>query len=83
MKQQRLQRLRRIIAGDDNPLRRYVDKLESAVVVSLVIAFLVAAPLLASVRSADRRDHGRARDGGPERLDVQVRPSSPKAREPG
>jgi hypothetical protein len=40
------QRLRRIIAGDDNPLRRYVDKLESAVVVSLVIAFLVAAPLL-------------------------------------
>src|SRR5271165_2683126 len=47
MKQQRLQRLRRIVVGDDNPLRRYVDKLESALAVSLVIAFLVAAPLLA------------------------------------
>jgi hypothetical protein len=47
MKQQQRQRLGRIIAGDDNPLRRYVDKLESAVVASLVIAFLVAAPLLA------------------------------------
>jgi hypothetical protein len=47
MKQQRVQGLRRIIAGDDNPLRRYVDKLESAVVASLVIAFLVAAPLVA------------------------------------
>lgn len=46
MEQQRLQRLRRIIAGDDNALRRYVDKLESAVLVSLVIAFLVGAPLL-------------------------------------
>jgi hypothetical protein len=46
MEQQRLQRLRRIMAGDDNPLRRHIDKLESAVVVSLVIAFLVAAPLL-------------------------------------
>jgi hypothetical protein len=47
MKQQRLQRLRRIVGGDDNPLRRYVDKIESAVVVSLVVAFLVAAPLIA------------------------------------
>jgi hypothetical protein len=53
MKQQRLQRLRRIVVRDDNPLRRYVDKLESAVVVSLVVAFLIAAPLLAiaSVRA--------------------------------
>jgi hypothetical protein len=41
------QRLRRIVVGDDNPLRRHVDKLESAVVVSMVVAFLVAAPLLA------------------------------------
>jgi hypothetical protein len=49
MKQQRLQRLRRIVVGDDNPMRRYVDKLESAVAVSLVIAFLVAGPLLAIV----------------------------------
>jgi hypothetical protein len=47
VKQQRWERLRRIAVGDDNPLRRYVDKLESAVVVSLVVAFLVAAPLLA------------------------------------
>jgi hypothetical protein len=47
MQQQRLQRLRRILAGDDNPLRRYVDKLESAVVASLVVAFLIAGPLLA------------------------------------
>ena len=47
MKQQRWHRLHRIAAGDENPLRRYVDKLESAVVVSLVIGFLIAAPLLA------------------------------------
>jgi hypothetical protein len=47
MKQQRWQRLRRMLAGDNNSLRRHVDKLESAVVVSLVIAFAVAAPLLA------------------------------------
>jgi hypothetical protein len=49
MKQQRLQRLHRIVFGDSNPLRRYVDRLESAVAESLVIAFLVAAPLLAIV----------------------------------
>lgn len=47
MKQQRLQRLRRVVVGDDNPLRRYVDKLETAISMSLVIAFVVAAPLLA------------------------------------
>jgi hypothetical protein len=47
MEPQRMQRLRRIVAGDDNPLRRNIDKLESAVMASLVIAFLVAAPLLA------------------------------------
>jgi hypothetical protein len=48
MKQQRLQRLRRIVCGgDDNPLRRYVDRIESAVVVSLLVAFIVAAPLIA------------------------------------
>jgi hypothetical protein len=47
MKQQLLQRIRRSVAGDDNPLRRYVDRLESAVALSLVAAFLVAAPLLA------------------------------------
>jgi hypothetical protein len=49
MKRQRWQRLHRIVVGDDNPLRRYVDKLESAVALSLVIAFLIAAPLLAFV----------------------------------
>jgi flagellar biosynthesis/type III secretory pathway M-ring protein FliF/YscJ len=47
MEPQRMQRLRRIVAGDDNPLRRNIDKLESAVMAGLVIAFLVAAPLLA------------------------------------
>lgn len=47
MEPQRMQRLRRIVAGDDNPLRRTIDKLESAVIAGLVIAFLVAAPLLA------------------------------------
>jgi hypothetical protein len=47
MKQQLLQRLRRIVAGDDNPLRRHIDKLESAVVASIVIAFLMVAPLVA------------------------------------
>ena len=47
MKRQRLQRLCRIVAGDNNPLRRHVDKLESALIVSFIIAFLVAAPLLA------------------------------------
>ena len=47
MKRQRLQRLARLLAGDDNPLRRPVDKIESAFMVGLVIAFLIAAPLLA------------------------------------
>jgi len=47
MKQQRLQRRRRTAAAGDNSLRRHVDKLESAIVASLVISFLVAAPLLA------------------------------------
>jgi hypothetical protein len=47
MKQQRWHRLHRIAVGDDNPLRRHVDKLEFAVVVCLVFGFLVAAPLLA------------------------------------
>lgn len=47
MEPQRMQRLRRIVAGDDNPLRRAIDKLESAVIGGLVIAFLVAAPLVA------------------------------------
>jgi hypothetical protein len=47
MKQQRVQRLRRIVVGDDNPLRRYIDRLELAVIVSLLVAFLVAAPMLA------------------------------------
>jgi hypothetical protein len=47
MKQQRWHRLHRIAVGDDNPLRRHVDKLEFAVIVCLVIGFLVVAPLLA------------------------------------
>ena len=48
MKQQRiLRRLGRMLAGNDSPLRRPVDKLESAVITSLIIAFFIAAPLLA------------------------------------
>jgi hypothetical protein len=48
MRQQRLvRRLGRMLIGDDNPLRRRVDKLESAVITSLVIVFLIAGPLLA------------------------------------
>ena len=46
MKPRRLERLGRLVAGDDNPLRRNVDKLESAIMVGLVVAFLIAAPLL-------------------------------------
>jgi hypothetical protein len=50
MRQQRLmRRLRRMLAGDDSPLRRGVDKLQSAVITSLIVAFLIAAPLLAIV----------------------------------
>lgn len=48
MKQQRLlQRLGRMLVGDDNPLRRSVDRLESAVITGLIVAFLIIAPLLA------------------------------------
>jgi hypothetical protein len=43
------QRIRRIVIGDDNPLRRHVDRLESMVAASLVIAFVVVAPLLTIV----------------------------------
>jgi hypothetical protein len=43
------QRLVRIVVGNDNPLRRRVDRIQSAVVAGLVVAFLVAAPLLSIV----------------------------------
>lgn len=47
MRQQRLmRRVGRMLVGD-NPPRRGVDKLEHAVITSLIIAFLIAAPLLA------------------------------------
>jgi hypothetical protein len=36
-----------MLAGDDSPLRRGVDKLQSAVTRSLIVVFLIAAPLLA------------------------------------
>lgn len=39
-------RVGRIIAGDQNPLRRHVDRIESAITVGLAVAFLIAAPLL-------------------------------------
>jgi hypothetical protein len=48
MRQQRLmRRFGRMLAGSDSPLRRPVDKLESATITGLIIAFLIAAPLLA------------------------------------
>jgi hypothetical protein len=43
------QRLVRIAGGKDNPLRRRVDRIQSAVVAGLVVAFVVAAPLLSIV----------------------------------
>jgi len=56
-----LRRIRRIVIGDDNPMRRYVDRLESIVAASLVIAFVVVAPLLTvvsvrAVASATQRE---------------------------
>ena len=47
MTQQLLRRLSRILAGDGNPLRRPVDKLECAVMTCLIVTFFIAAPLLA------------------------------------
>jgi hypothetical protein len=53
MRQQRLmRRLGRMLAGDDNPLRRGVDKFESAMITGLIVAFLIAAPLLAIFAAA-------------------------------
>src|SRR5208282_3785059 len=49
MLRQLWQRLVRIVAGNDNPLQRHVDRVESTVITGLVAAFLVAAPLLAVV----------------------------------
>lgn len=43
----RWQRLLRSVAADGNPLRRPVDRLESAVLLGLVAVFVVAAPLAA------------------------------------
>jgi hypothetical protein len=43
----RWHRLLRNVAGDDNPMRRPIDRLESAVMLGLVAAFLIAAPLVA------------------------------------
>ena len=54
MLRQLWQRLTRIISGSANPLRRHVDRLESAIMASLVVVFLIAAPLLSilAVREA-------------------------------
>jgi hypothetical protein len=49
MRRQLRQRLTRIVAGDGNPLQRHVDRVESAIVAGLVVAFFVAAPLLSLV----------------------------------
>jgi hypothetical protein len=47
MLRQLRQRVTRIIAGSDNPLQRSVDRMESAIIAGLIIAFFVAGPLLA------------------------------------
>jgi len=47
MKQQLLRRFGLVPAGDDNPLRRPVDKLECAVITCLIVAFFIVAPFLA------------------------------------
>ena len=43
---QRRPRVARMFGCDHNPLRRPIDRLESAITASLVVAFLIAAPLL-------------------------------------
>jgi hypothetical protein len=43
----RWQRLLRNVAADGSPLRRPIDRLESAIMLGLVAAFLIAAPLVA------------------------------------
>ena len=72
MKRQLCQGMRRIVVGDDNPLRRYIDRLESALTASFVVAFLIAAPLLAlvSVRAVAA---GAAREQQTEQAWRQVR----------
>jgi hypothetical protein len=40
-------RLLRSVAADDNPLRRRIDRMESALILGLIAAFLIGAPLLA------------------------------------
>lgn len=47
--QRRLTGFARRIAGDGNPLRRRVDKIEAVVLTLLAVIFLIAAPLLAIV----------------------------------
>jgi hypothetical protein len=55
MHRQRWQQMARMVASWGNPLRRRVDRAESAIIVGLIAAFLVAAPLLAMFagRAAD------------------------------
>lgn len=49
MLRQLWQRLARAITGTGSPLQRHVDRVESAIMAGLVIAFLVGAPLLSVV----------------------------------
>jgi hypothetical protein len=52
---QLLARAAQLTGRDHNPLRRYVDKVECAVLMSLILAFLVGAPFvaIAAGRAAD------------------------------
>ena len=68
------QRLVRIVAGNGNPLQRHVDRVESTIVTGLIVAFLLAAPLLAvfavRVTGAAARQDQRAEAGWRQRTAV-------------
>ena len=46
MRRLRLSRVTLLLATDGNPLRRRIDRVEAAIMLCLLLAFLVAAPLL-------------------------------------
>ena len=46
MLRQLWRRLVRIVAGNDNPLQRQIDRIESAIVTALIVVFFVVAPVL-------------------------------------
>ena len=53
MLRQLWRRLARRNSGNDNPLQRHVDRVESAIVAGFVVAFLIGAPLLSIVAARE------------------------------